>query len=316
MIDILNIAKDVFKIEREQIEIIENELDENFILSVQAMNNTNGKVVIIGMGKSGLIGRKISATLSSTGTASIFLHPAEAYHGDLGAIEKKRDIALLISYSGETDEVIKLLPFLEWNENIIISMTGNKNSTLARYSKYHLFIGVKQEACPLQLAPTSSTTVSLIMGDALAVALMKLKNFQAENFARFHPGGSLGRRLITKVGDLMRKDNLPIIKIDSPIDEVIHVISQGKLGLAVILDTENNIFGIITDGDIRRAMENHRESFFNLKAENIATRQPKIISADTKIIEAENIFNKSKINSLLVGQDKKLVGILQIYNNL
>lgn len=311
MIDVIKIAQDVFKTERESLETLENKLDDNFVNSVVAIANSNGKVVIVGMGKSGLIGRKISATLSSTGTPSIFLHPAEAYHGDLGVIEK-RDIIILISYSGETDEIIKLLPFFEWNKNITIGISGNPKSTLAKYCKYHLYVGVEREACPLQLAPTSSTTATLVMGDALSVALMELRGFQAENFARFHPGGSLGKRLLTRVGDLMRRDKLPILKIETEIDEVIHTISRGKLGLAIIIENEE-IWGIITDGDIRRAMENHRDNFFNLKAKDIATREPKIISPDLKIIEAEQIFKEYKINSLIVANDKKLVGVLQIY---
>ncbi len=311
MIDVLKIAKTVFRIERESLENLENKLDNNFVLSVDAIFNTKGKVVVIGMGKSGIIGRKISATFSSTGTPSIFLHPAEAYHGDLGVIEH-HDIVILISYSGETDEIIRLLSFLEWNKNITIGISGNHNSTLAKYCNFHLFVGVEREACPLQLAPTSSTTVSLVMGDALAVALMKLRNFKAENFAVFHPGGSLGRKLLTYASDLMQKDNLPIINIETSIDEVIHTISSGKLGLAVIINNEQ-IWGIITDGDIRRTMEQHKSNFFNLKAKDIATRNPKIITPDLKIIEAEKLFHESKINSLLVGINKKLLGVLQIY---
>ena len=242
-----------------------------------------------------------------------YKHPGEAYHGDLGMIEEN-DIVLLISNSGETDEVLKLIPFLKHQKNCTISMSGNDDSTLAKNTNYHLDIAVDKEACPLFLAPTSSTTATLVMGDALAVTLMKLRDFKEENFAKFHPGGSLGRRLLTTVGDVMKKKNLPIISSQATIKEVIQRISEGKLGLVVIIDN-NKIIGIITDGDIRRTMESREKDFFNLKAEDLMSNHPKLIYESDKLISASTIMSQHKINSLLVvNESNDLVGVVQVYD--
>ena len=311
--DIKNIAKDVFEIEAKEIANLSNLLTSDFEDAINAVLNTNGKFIISGMGKSGIIGKKIAATLASTGTPSFFLHPGEAYHGDLGMIEKD-DIVLLISNSGETDEVLKLIPFLKAQENITISMSGNPKSTLAQNTNYHLNVAVEHEACPLQLAPTSSTTATLVMGDAIAVALMKLRDFKDENFAKFHPGGSLGRRLLTKIENVMKKDNLPIITKDANVKEIIHKITDGKCGLVVILENDK-IDGIITDGDIRRVMESQEEKFFNLNAKDIMSNSPKQINKDEKLVTASEIMGNFKINSLLVvNNEDKLVGIVQMYD--
>jgi len=311
--DIKNIAKDVFEIEAKEIAKLSNLLTSDFEDAINAVLNTNGKFIISGMGKSGIIGKKIAATLASTGTPSFFLHPGEAYHGDLGMIEKD-DIVLLISNSGETDEVLKLIPFLKNQENITISMSGNPSSTLAQNTNYHLNVAVEHEACPLQLAPTSSTTATLVMGDAIAVALMKLRDFKDENFAKFHPGGSLGRRLLTKIENVMKKDNLPIITKDANVKEIIHKITDGKCGLVVILE-DDKINGIITDGDIRRVMESQEEKFFNLNAKDIMSHSPKQINKDEKLVTASEIMGNFKINSLLVvNSEDKLVGIVQMYD--
>jgi len=311
--DIKDIAKEVFEIESKEIGNLTNLLTEDFTHTVNAVLKTSGKFIISGMGKSGIIGKKIAATLASTGTPSFFLHPGEAYHGDLGMIEKE-DIILLISNSGETDEVLKLIPFLKAGNNITISMSGNPDSTLAQNTNYHLNIAVQKEACPLQLAPTSSTTATLAMGDALAVALMRLRNFKDENFAKFHPGGSLGRRLLTTVENVMKKDNLPISDEDTDVKDIIHKITDGKCGLVIILKNEN-IQGIITDGDIRRLMEREEESFFSLKAKDMMSQNPKIIKQDAKLIEASDIMGKNKINSLIVVDEKnRLTGIVQMYD--
>jgi len=311
--DIKNIAKDVFEIEAKEIAKLSNLLTSDFEDAINAVLNTNGKFIISGMGKSGIIGKKIAATLASTGTPSFFLHPGEAYHGDLGMIEKD-DIVLLISNSGETDEVLKLIPFLKNQENITISMSGNPSSTLAQNTNYHLNVAVEHEACPLQLAPTSSTTATLVMGDAIAVALMKLRDFKDENFAKFHPGGSLGRRLLTKIENVMKKDNLPIITKDANVKEIIHKITDGKCGLVVILENDK-IAGIITDGDIRRVMESQEEKFFNLNAKDIMSNSPKQINKDEKLVTASEIMGNFKINSLLVvNNEDKLVGIVQMYD--
>jgi arabinose-5-phosphate isomerase len=311
--DIKKLAQEVFEIESKEIANLSKRLTDDFEKAINAILQSSGKLIVSGMGKSGIIGKKIAATLASTGTPSFFLHPGEAYHGDLGMIEEN-DIVLLISNSGETDEVLKLIPFLKHQKNCTISMSGNDDSTLAKNTNYHLNIAVDKEACPLFLAPTSSTTATLVMGDALAVTLMKLRDFKEENFAKFHPGGSLGRRLLTTVGDVMKKKNLPIISSQATIKEVIQRISEGKLGLVVIIDN-NKIIGIITDGDIRRAMESREKDFFNLKAEDLMSNHPKLIYETDKLISASNIMSQHKINSLLVvNESNDLVGVVQVYD--
>jgi len=311
--DIKKLAQEVFEIESKEVANLSKRLTDDFEKAINAILQSSGKLIVSGMGKSGIIGKKIAATLASTGTPSFFLHPGEAYHGDLGMIEEN-DIVLLISNSGETDEVLKLIPFLKHQKNCTISMSGNDESTLAKNTNYHLNIAVDKEACPLFLAPTSSTTATLVMGDALAVTLMKLRDFKEENFAKFHPGGSLGRRLLTTVGDVMKKKNLPIISSQATIKEVIQRISEGKLGLVVIIDN-NKIMGIITDGDIRRTMESREKDFFNLKAEDLMSNHPKLIYESDKLISASNIMSQHKINSLLVvNESNDLVGVVQVYD--
>ena len=311
--DIKKLAQEVFEIESKEIANLSKRLTDDFEKAINAILQSSGKLIVSGMGKSGIIGKKIAATLASTGTPSFFLHPGEAYHGDLGMIEEN-DIVLLISNSGETDEVLKLIPFLKHQKNCTISMSGNDDSTLAKNTNYHLNIAVDKEACPLFLAPTSSTTATLVMGDALAVTLMKLRDFKEENFAKFHPGGSLGRRLLTTVGDVMKKKSLPIISSQAAIKEVIQRISEGLLGLVVIIDN-NKIMGIITDGDIRRTMESREKDFFNLKAEDLMSNHPKLIYESDKLISASNIMSQHKINSLLVvNESNDLVGVVQVYD--
>ena len=307
------IAQEVFEIESKAILNLSQNLDSNFKNSVEAILKTKGKLIVSGMGKSGIIGRKIAATMASTGTPSFFLHPGEAYHGDLGMVEKE-DIVLLISNSGETDEVLKLIPFLKSQGNKIIAMSGNIYSTLAKNATYHLNIQVEKEACPLQLAPTSSTTATLVMGDALAIALMKQRDFQDTDFAQFHPGGSLGRRLLTKVEDVMQKENLPIVSIETSIQKIISVISEARLGLVVVVVDKDRIEGVITDGDIRRAMEVSQETFFSLTASILMSKNPKIIEGKAKLTLAQTLMTKSKVNSLLVVEKKKLIGVIQIYD--
>jgi arabinose-5-phosphate isomerase len=311
--DINAIAKEVFAIESKEIANLSNLLDSDFEKAIQTVYQSKGKFIISGMGKSGIIGKKIAATLASTGTPSFFLHPGEAYHGDLGMIEKD-DIVLLISNSGETDEVLKLIPFLKSQKNTTISMSGNPFSTLAQNTDYHLNISVEHEACPLQLAPTSSTTATLVMGDAIAVALMKLRNFKDENFAKFHPGGSLGRRLLTTVSSVMKKENLPICSKSANVKEVIHTITDGKCGLVVIVE-DDIIQGIITDGDIRRFMESKEEDFFGLVAQDMMSIKPKTIFEDEKLTVANDLMAEYKINSLLViNEENKITGIIQMYD--
>jgi len=311
-VNIKNIAKEVFSIEAKAILNLSNLLTDDFEKVVQDILVCKGKLIISGMGKSGIIGKKIAATMASTGTPSFFLHPGEAYHGDLGMIEKD-DMVLLISNSGETDEVLKLIPFLKAQGNITVAMSGNSDSTLAKNTTYHLNVSVEKEACPLQLAPTSSTTATLVMGDALAVALMKLRDFQEKDFAQFHPGGSLGRRLLTHVEDVMTKENLPIVKKESSMKELIQVISTARLGLAVVLEGKR-IVGIVTDGDIRRAMESLEEQFFRLKTEEIMSIDPKTIDRKEKLMMAQKLMTDAKVNSLLVVENNHLVGVVQIYD--
>jgi len=311
--NIKKIAQEVFDIESQEIANLSNLLTIDFENAVKSILNSKGKLIISGMGKSGIVGKKIAATLASTGTPSFFLHPGEAYHGDLGMIEKE-DIVLLISNSGETDEVLKIIPFLKYQKNTTISMSGNSDSSLAKNTNFHLNISVNVEACPLQLAPTSSTTSTMVMGDALAVALMKLRDFKDVNFARFHPGGSLGKRLLQNVSNVMKKDSLPIIAPNESVKKVINILSSGKCGLAVVVN-DNSIIGVISDGDIRRAMEYNETNFFKLKAFDIMTKEPLTVLETTKLKIAGDLMFSKKINSLIVENDNGLlVGIVQSYD--
>lgn len=308
-----DIAKRVFDIEIESLLHVSSLLDDKFTQVVKAILNTDGKLVVTGIGKSGHIGRKIAATLSSTGTPSFYLHPGEAFHGDLGMVGVN-DIVMLISYSGETEEVLKIIPFLKWNKNQIISITGNPNSTIAKNSDYHLNINVTREACPLALAPTSSTTATLVMGDALAVALMESRQFQEEDFARFHPGGRLGHKLLAKVKDLMRTDNLPFIQKNASFTELLLCMSEGRLGM-VIVGNSNFFEGIVTDGDLRRALLKNPDTS-TLSIADMMTKSPLIIDGDEFVKQAENLMIERKITTILVGSaiKRSITGIYQIFN--
>jgi len=307
-----DIAKRVFDIEIASLRFVADSLDDEFGCVVDAILNTEGKVVVIGIGKSGIIGKKIAATLASTGTPSFFLHPGEAFHGDLGMVSPN-DIVIMISYSGETDEVLKLFPFLTWNKNTIIGVTGNPNSTVAKNSHYHLNICIKQEACPLSLAPTSSTTAALVMGDALAVALMECRQFQHEDFARFHPGGSLGRKLLVKVKDLMRTDSLPFIGEDASFTELLLRMSEGRLGMVIVGDA-GHVKGIITDGDLRRALMHHPDTS-TITVTEMMTKTPVFVNENEFIHQAEQLMIEKKITAVLVGSsdERTVTGVYQIY---
>jgi len=308
-----NIAKRVFDIEIESLRYVADAIGDEFSQVVEAILNTSGKLIVIGIGKSGIIGKKIAATLASTGTPSFFLHPGEAFHGDLGMVGAN-DMVILISYSGETDEVLKLIPFLQWNKNTIIGITGNPQSTVAKNSHYHLNINVKQEACPLALAPTSSTTAALVMGDALAVALMESRRFQEEDFARFHPGGRLGRKLLIRVKDLMRKDNIPFVDENASFTDLLLRMSEGRLGMVIVGDA-GHVNGIITDGDLRRALLRNPDTS-TLKVADMMTTSPVFVSEDQFIHQAEQLMMEKKITTVLVGSaaDRNILGIYQIYN--
>lgn len=310
---ILETAREVLLNEAEALLCIKEKLNGEFVAAVEMILACSGKVILTGIGKSGIIAKKIAATFASTGTPSFYLNPSEAFHGDLGMISKE-DVVVALSHSGETDEVLKIIPFIHENGNKLISMTGNAESALAKNSDLHLDVEVEHEACILDLAPTSSTTAQLALGDALACALMKMRNFTSQDFARLHPGGSLGRRLLMRVGQVMRKHDLPIVSESATAAEMIHAISRGGLGLIVVQRGEK-ILGIITDGDIRRAMESRQAAFFDIHPMDIATREPKCIHPDSKLIEAEKSMTRHKVNSLLVvDYDEHLVGVIQIYD--
>jgi len=288
------------------------QLDENFDKAVDLVLSCHGKVIVTGVGKSGHIGAKIAATLASTGTPSFFINPLDVFHGDLGVMAKG-DVVLAISNSGQTDELLRFIPMVLHMQIPIIGMSGNPQSLLAKYSTCHLNVSVKKEACPLNLAPTSSTTATLVMGDALAVALMERRHFQPQDFAQFHPGGELGKRLLTTAQDVMLTENLPLLSADMQLGDAIILVSKGKLGLGVAINS-GEIEGIITDGDIRRAMEKWQKEFFSHTVGDIMTRQPKWVGPETKISEIQKLMNEHKIHSVLVADgDNHLLGIVDRY---
>ena len=290
-----------------------SQLDEHFDKAVEMMHHCRGKVIVTGVGKSGNIGAKIAATLASTGTPAFYVNPLDVYHGDLGVITKD-DIVLALSNSGQTDELLRFIPIVLHMNVPIISMTGNSNSLLAKYSDSHIKVKVKKEACPLNLAPTSSTTAMLAMGDALAIALMQVRNFQPQDFAPLHPGGELGKRLLTTASDVMRSNDLPIIPQEMHLGEAIIHVSKGKLGLGVSLE-DGKVIGLITDGDIRRAMEKWQAQFFDKTVSDIMTRHPKMVLPDTKITEIQNIMHQNKVHTVLVvDEDLHLLGVVDHYS--
>ena len=288
-------------------------IDDDFERAVSLMLNCKGKVIVTGVGKSGHIGAKIAATLASTGTPSFYINPLDVYHGDLGVMTHD-DVVLAISNSGATDELLRFIPMVLHMQIPIIGMTGNPKSLLAKYSTCHLNVHVAHEACPLNLAPTSSTTATLAMGDALAVALMEERHFQPQDFAHFHPGGELGKRLLTTAQDVMRTDDLPMLTPNMRLGEAVILVSKGKLGLG-IAEKDNKVMGIITDGDIRRAMEKWQAEFFNRTVNDIMTTTPKTVKPDTKITEIQRVMHKYKIHSVLVlDEEEKLLGVVDSYS--
>lgn len=289
------------------------QLDENFDRAVEMMYRCRGKIIVTGVGKSGNIGAKIAATLSSTGTPAFFINPLDAYHGDLGVMTPD-DIVLALSNSGQTDELLRFIPMVLHMHVPIIGMSGNPDSLLAKYSNVHIKVWVKKEACPLNLAPTSSTTAVLAVGDALAVALMQVRDFRPKDFAQFHPGGELGKRLLTTAEDVMRSNELPVIPQDMHLGEAIIHVSKGKLGLGVAL-TDNKVTGLITDGDIRRAMERWQAHFFDKTVSDIMTRKPKSVSPSTKITEIQRMMHEYKIHTVLVVDgENHLLGVVDHYS--
>lgn len=310
--DSLEVAKEVLRIEAQAVERLIAYIDSEFEQIIACILAISGRVVLSGMGKSGHIGVKIAATLASTGTPSFFMHPAEALHGDLGMLTPN-DIVIAISNSGESEEMVRLVSALKQRNIVLIAMCGNASATLVKEADFFLNIAVEKEACPLQLAPTASTTATLAMGDALAVALMQARGFKSEDFAQFHPGGSLGRKLLTKVSDVMHSAQLPIVQETSKFDEVVTAMSSGRLGLCIVKE-QMDVVGIITDGDLRRAIQERTDSFYLLSAQEMMTHAPKTIAADAMAYEAEQYMLEHKIKELLVMEQKQLLGVVQLYD--
>lgn len=316
VLDYIASAQRTIRIERESIEYLAARIDDNFTAACELIQGCRGRVIVTGMGKSGHIGNKIAATLASTGTPAFFVHPGEASHGDLGMITPD-DVVLAISNSGTSSEITTILPLLKRMGTRLISMTGDASSPLAREADINLDISIKEEACPLGLAPTSSTTVTLVMGDALAVALLEAKGFSKEDFAFSHPGGALGRRLLLKVSDLMHAgERLPRVAPDTALADGLMEITAKGFGLTAITDTEGTLLGLFTDGDLRRAIE-AKLDLHQTKIKDVMTRDCKTIQADILAAEALNIMEKNKITGLLVvDQQQRLTGILHMHDLL
>ena len=311
--EVKDYAIQCFKDEAAAVLGLTEKLDDKFEQAVELMYDCKGKVIVTGVGKSGHIGAKIAATLSSTGTPSFFINPLDVFHGDLGVMTPD-DVVLAISNSGQTDELLRFIPMVLQMHIPIIGMSGHPDSLLAKYSTCHLNVGVEKEACPLNLAPTSSTMAQLAMGDALAIALIEKHNFQPRDFAQFHPGGELGKRLLTTAQDVMRTEDMPILPPEMHLGEAIILVSKGKLGLGIAM-VNDKIEGLITDGDIRRAMEKWQAEFFNRTVSDIMTRHPKSVSPTTKITEIQKIMQKYKVHTVLVvDADNHLLGVVDHYS--
>lgn len=313
---ILQRAKDVLNIEAKGIVSLVDRLDDVFLRAVELLHGCCGKVVVTGIGKSGLIGRKIAATLSSTGTPAFFLHAGDAVHGDLGMI-MKGDVVLAVSNSGETEEILKLLPHFKLNGLKVVVMTGKPDSTLGKAGDAVIDVGVNEEACPLGLAPTASTTASLAMGDALAVVLLEKKGFKEEDFAVRHPGGILGRKLLLRVDDLMHRGNeIPLVNEETPMKDALFEITSKRLGVTGVVDSKGMLIGVITDGDLRRGLESKGEEFFRLKAKDLMTRNPKTIASDSLAAEAVDVMEQRPITSLFVlaNGSRKPIGVIHLHD--
>ena len=308
-------AIDCLQTEAKAILALEDRIDDNFLRAVQLLKECKGKVVVTGVGKSGHIGSKIAATLASTGTPAFFLNPLDAYHGDLGMLASG-DMLLAISYSGATEELLRFLPLIQAKHIPIIGMSSNPNSLLAKYADVHLSIAVEREADPLNLVPTSSTTVTLALGDALACALIEAAHFQPSDFAMLHPGGDLGRKLLAKVQEVMVCENLPFLTPKMLMKEAIEIVTNGTLGVGIVVDQNHHLLGIVTDGDIRRAMLRLGQSFFATSVEQIMSRNPKTINKDAKIVEAGETMNHYSIHSLIVVDDNRVVGVIDSFSCL
>ncbi len=317
MENLINIAKKVLKTEADAVNGLIEKLDSSFEKAVTILYKSTGRVVVTGMGKSGLVGKKIAATLSSTGTPAFFMHPGEASHGDLGMVTSD-DVIIAITNSGETEELINLLPFLKRFDVKLIVLTGNAQSTLSRAADAVLDVSVKEEACPLGFVPTSSTTAALAMGDAIAVAILVKRGLKAEDFACYHPSGTLGKKLLTTVTDLMHTgQDLPLISMGTSLPEALIEISSKRLGMTIVADNEKKILGIITDGDIRRGVEKWGKSFFDMDIQDVMSRNPKLISHDELATKALSMMEHYSITSLLISDDKKrALGVIHLHDIL
>lgn len=309
------LAKEVFDIEAKSILRLKDSIGDNFDKAIEILYNCKGRVIVTGMGKSGLIGKKIAATLSSTGTPSYFLHPAESTHGDSGIITKQ-DVVIAISNSGETQELLNLLPIIKRFGVLMIGMTGKMGSTLAQASDVVLDISVEREACPLNKAPTASTTATLAMGDALAVCLLEKRGFTEEDFLIFHPSGALGKGFLYRVSDLMRTEDLPVASENDSFSKVIEIITAHKLGMAMILNSNDELVGVLTDGDIRRTLIKFGNTS-NLVIKDVMTSNPKKITASSYGASALNLMEKYSITALaVVDENNKPVGVIHIHDLL
>lgn len=315
--ELIDQAKKILRIEAEAVEALINRIDESFVEAIDIMYSCTGKVVVTGMGKSGIIGKKIAATLASTGTPALFLNPAEGSHGDVGMVSKG-DVVLAISNSGDTEEITRILPTLKRLDIRIISMTGRKESLLAKSSDVSLDVSVHEEACPMGLAPTASTTATLAMGDALAISLLNKKGVTEEDFALFHPGGNLGKRLLLTVEDLMHTgDAIPIVSTDTLMKNAIIEISSKRLGITSVTNGDRVLEGVITDGDLRRGLEKWGEEFFLLKAGDVMSQKPKNLRKNMLAAKAVAIMEKYSITVLMVTDDNNNIeGILHLHDLL
>lgn len=312
--DIIKKGKEVVRIETNAISDLINSIDDEFVKALQILYECKGRVVLTGMGKSGLIARKIVATLNSTGTASIYLHPTDALHGDLGMV-RKEDVVIMVSKSGATEELANLIPMLKRLNVKLIAMAGNKDSRLQAECDVLLNVGVKEEACPFDLAPTSSSTAALVMGDALAVVLLQMREFTEEDFAVLHPGGSLGKRLSLSIKEIMHKgESIPVVKEDASIKDVIFEISSKRLGTTAIIDKEGKLTGVVTDGDLRRLLEKTMD-IKNLKAKDIMSRNPKVMKDNYLASFALQTMENFKITTLIIVDDlNKPIGIIHLHD--
>ena len=311
--DYIDVANRVLDIESAAIKNLKGTLNKSFVEACEACGNCKGKIIVMGLGKSGHIADKIAATFASTGTPAFFIHPSEAIHGDLGMIDKE-DVVLILSNSGETEEIVSLIPMIKKMGITIIALTGNKKSKLSNEASVHVYVEVKEEACPMNLAPTASTTAALAMGDAIAVALLEKKGFTKEDFAKSHPGGSLGKKLLLSLGDIMHKDDeIPIVYETDKLASGLIEMSEKALGMTAVLNDNNELVGIFTDGDLRRTLEN-KIDIQSTYMKEVMKKDPYIMNEDTLAYNAVATLQEMKITSLLIVKDKRLIGALNIHD--